>query len=123
MSRRDRSAPETLQEWQRRKKAQDDKDMRWLMSTAQGRRVLYRIVYEVAELESVNFSFQDARLRFSEGMRSVGQRLLIEAKNLSNPDVVHMWSEASSARHVGALHVQGAEAEPDEWEQKPEPPA
>jgi len=112
---------DTLQDWQRRKKEQDDKDIRWLLSSAQGRRLLYRIIYEMAEFESVNFSFNDARMRFSEGMRAVGQRLLIEAKNLSNADVVHMWSEALSARNFADLHRQTGDAETEEWKQEPPP--
>lgn len=96
--------------------------MRWLLSSVRGRRLLYRIIYELSEVESVNFSFDDIKLRFSEGMRSVGQRLLIEAKAVAHADVVHMWSEALSARNTGALHEQqSAEAERDEWEPKAPP--
>lgn len=61
---------------------QRDDDLRWVLSTEQGRRFVLRLIESEAQLHSLSFGGDERATCFREGQRSVGAWLLEESKRV-----------------------------------------
>lgn len=89
-----RAAEREADELARREALQRDQqldDMRWLMSQAQGRRIMARVL-ELAGVERISFT-GNSQTFYNEGARSVGVPLLDEIKHCAWDHYITMLEE------------------------------
>lgn len=77
---------------------QRDEDLRAAMSTPAGRRLLFRIIDEVAGAHAASFSADALAMAFREGRRDVGLTLLREIQRVTPTEAVHLITDSFSAR-------------------------
>lgn len=73
----------------------EEADYRWLMSTAQGRRIVWRMLERSGVYRS-SFSSDAMVMAFNEGNRNSGLALLATVSNLSPAEYVEMMKEATN---------------------------
>lgn len=73
----------------------EEADYRWLMSTVQGRRIVWRMLERAGVFRS-SFSSDAMAMAFNEGNRNSGLALLATVSNLSPAEYVEMMKEATN---------------------------
>jgi hypothetical protein len=68
------------------------RDLKWLASHEQGRRILWRLITDSGAL-STSFSLEAIHMAFNEGRRSIGLHLLEMVKSHAPERLVEMLSE------------------------------
>lgn len=81
------------QESEERIKLQRDADLKAVLSTSSGRRLVWRLIDAEAGAFSLSFTGAMETTAFAEGKRSVGLALVIECQRVSSADYVQMLME------------------------------
>lgn len=77
---------------------QRDEDLRWVLSTEQGRRFYLRLLEDESNLQGQSFAGSDTHLTaFREGVRAVGISLLEEAQRVAPGSYMKALNEAHEA--------------------------
>lgn len=85
---------EELKKYEKLKDSQYEADLGAVLSTPQGRRVLYRLIFSVAGAESLSYTGVNESTNFREGRRDVGLTLMRETQELHPELYLQMLSEA-----------------------------
>lgn len=95
-----------------RRKEQQDTDLRVAMSSVEGRRLIWRILDEIAGVTEPSYTAGDTHeTARREGRRSVGLDLLTEVQRIEPSRFVQMMNEEMQRRQEAALRVQDDEEE------------
>ncbi|HEX2919504.1 MAG TPA: hypothetical protein VHN81_13380 [Edaphobacter sp.] len=81
-------------------KDQEDKDLKWLMASPKGRRIMWRLLEE-AGVFRISFSTNAMRMAFAEGNGNYGNKLLNSIHELCPELYPVMVQEAASVRNIG----------------------
>jgi hypothetical protein len=100
-----------LRQREKDKKRQAETDLKEVMSTAQGRRFVWRLIRQSGTFD-VSFTGNNTTF-FNEGRRSVGVELMTEAQSVAAADYVHMLTETLRASEEDALLKKSAEGLPE----------
>jgi hypothetical protein len=101
-------AGENFQRAARDKRALDLGVLRTVMHTPAGRRVLFRIIDEIAGLSSVSFT-GNSETFYREGRRSVGVDLMREIQEACPQDYMTMLVEANNERIAASARLMAQE--------------
>lgn len=89
--------PEQVHEAKARVRLRDDQateDVRWILSTRQGRRFVWKIL-ERSRIHALSFDEESARKSdFNEGKRSIGNQLLAELMSIRPDAYIEMMKES-----------------------------
>jgi hypothetical protein len=88
------ASQEELKKYERLRDAQFSSDLGAVLETPQGRRVLYRVIFSVAGVESLSYTGVNEATNFREGRRDVGLTLIREAQEMHPELYLLMLSEA-----------------------------
>jgi hypothetical protein len=94
MSTIDPAAQEEMQKYEKLQEEQYRSDLKTVMETPQGRRVLYRVVFQLAAVESLSYTGSSEQTFFREGRRDVGISLMRELQDELPEQYLTMLSEA-----------------------------
>lgn len=100
----DATAEARLKERERLRKHQQDLDLHGVMESTVGRRVIWRILDEIAGVARQSFTGDDAETNFREGARAVGLKLTEQLFRVCPTEYVHMLTEELAARQEEQLH-------------------
>jgi hypothetical protein len=107
---------EALRRLDLQRKRQQEKDVRDVMATPAGRRLVWRILDDWGGINSVNVNC-DARTFFNEGRRALARDVLVEVQRQAKPDYVRMLSEALKAKEADDEARQALRASTEEAEE------
>lgn len=83
-----------MQKYEKLQEEQYRSDLKTVMETPQGRRVLYRVVFQLAAVESLSYTGSSEQTFFREGRRDVGISLMRELQDELPEQYLTMLSEA-----------------------------
>ena len=76
-----------------------DRDLREVMDTRAGRRVVWRIIDLKARVAASSFAGEETHaMAYAEGRRAVGLDLMAHAQRVAPTEYVHMLAEATEER-------------------------
>jgi len=81
---------------------QADEDLKAVMGTQQGRRVMWRLLHNGAGLYEPSFTGEGLSSAYNEGRRSVGLKLMLELQRVDERAYIDMMSEALADARVDA---------------------
>lgn len=73
----------------------EESDYKWLMSTAQGRRIVWRML-EQSKIYQLSFSIDAMAMAFNEGNKNFGLQLLATISALAPAEYLEMIKEAKN---------------------------
>ena len=82
----------------RLQREQEDSDVRWLMGTRRGRRIVWRLLDQSGVFRS-SFNHSAMHMAFAEGTRNYGLRLLAQVHELCPDLYPTMMKEATNGRN------------------------
>lgn len=90
-------ASATAAEEERLAKEKEQNDLRWVMSTKQGRRFIHRLLSKAGIWQS-SFNTNNAMMAFNEGRRNAGLELLSEITEACSERYTEMLTEQKEAK-------------------------
>lgn len=98
-----------LRSREERREQQEREDLRAVLRTIEGRRLVWRFIDDVAGAFSRSYVGDTTGTIFNEGRRSIGLALMVEAQRASHADYVHMMAEALQSKQEDEMHRRDAE--------------
>lgn len=100
-----------IAEQQRRRRIQQELDLRAVLGAPEGRRFVWRVIEELCGAFSPSFTpGEPETTAFKEGKRHVGLKLVLEGQGAAPSEYVHMMGEALRSRNEEERERRGAAA-------------
>jgi hypothetical protein len=81
-----------------RERQQRDEDLRFIMSSKQGRRFVWRVIDSLSAAFSPSFAGEAQATAYNEGRRAVGLGLVMETQRVCQREYVAMLAEQLEAK-------------------------